>query len=113
MKPTEKLEDLEQQYNGLKSELAKVSYLSSGSIYRRPVGASGARCHWTTKLNNKTVSLALSPEQADWLESALNEHRRVKKILAEMHLLSRRIMLKKFPDAERRKPLNDKVMRLI
>jgi hypothetical protein len=113
MNPSKTLDELAQEYNALRNELAKINYISAGSIYRRPAGASGARCHWTTKDNDKTVSLALSPEQADWLEAAINEHRRVKAMLAEMHRLSRRIMLTKFPDAERRKPINSKVMRLI
>jgi hypothetical protein len=107
------LEELESQYDIMRNELAKISYLSAGSIYYRPPGASGARCQWSIKDNKKTVSLALSPEQAEWLEAAIEEHRRVKKVLAEMHRLSRRIMLRKFPDAERRKPINKKVMRLI
>jgi hypothetical protein len=61
----------------------------------------------------KTVSLALSEEQAEWLEKAIAEHRRVKKILAEMHRLSRQIMRARFTDTERRRPLNKKVLRLI
>jgi hypothetical protein len=113
MKNEETLEQLEQQYDALKAELAKINYLSAGTIYRRPKGTSGSRCQWTTKDDNKTVSITLSPEQADWLEAAIDEHRRVKNMLAELHRLSRRVMLKKFPDAERRKPLNKKVMHLI
>jgi len=54
-----------------------------------------------------------SEEQADWLEKAVAEHRLVKKILAEMHVLSRQIMRVQFPDTERRKPINKKVLRLI
>lgn len=61
----------------------------------------------------KTVSLALSEEQADWLEKAIVEHHRVKRLLAEMRRLSRQIMRARFPDTERRRPLNKKVLRLI
>jgi hypothetical protein len=52
-------------------------------------------------------------EQADWLEKAIAEHRRLKTILAGMHRLSRQIMRASFPDTERRRPLNKKVLRLI
>jgi hypothetical protein len=107
------LETLEREYDLLRNQLHSIGFLSAGSIYRRPIGKSGSRCQWTTKLNAKTVSLSLNGEQAEWLESAINEHRRVKKVLAEMHRLSRRIMLAKFPEAERRKPLNNIVLRLI
>jgi hypothetical protein len=113
MEKNSSLEALELEYESLKNQLQNVGYLSAGSVYRRPIGRSGSRCPWTTKLNAKTVSLSLNEAQAEWLESAINEHRRVKKALTEMHRLSRRIMLAKFPEAERRKPLNKKVLRLI
>lgn len=61
----------------------------------------------------KTVSLALSEDQADWLEKAIAGHRCVKKLFAGMRRLSRQIMRAKFPDTERRSPLNKKILRLI
>ena len=100
-------------YAALRQELAGLGYLSDGSVYRRPAGRSGTRFTWSTKVKAKTVSLALSEEQADWLEKAIAEHRRVKKILAEMRRLSRQIMRARFPDTDRRSPLNKKVLRLI
>ena len=111
--PPLRLPQLETRYAALRQELAGIGYLSHGSIYRRPSGQSGTRFTWSTKVKAKTVSLALSEEQADWLEKAITEHRRVKTILAEMHRLSRQIMRARFPDTERRTPLNRKVLRLI
>jgi hypothetical protein len=111
--PTARLTPLETRYEGLRQQLANVGYLSPGTVYRRPPGQSGTRFTWSTKVKAKTVSLALSEDQADWLDKAIAEHRRVKKILAEMHRLSRQIMREKFPDTERRRPLNKKVLRLI
>jgi len=111
--PKARLAQLEARYETLRTALARVGYLSQGSIYRRPPGQPGNRFTWSTKVKAKTVSLALSAEQADWLETAIAEHRRVKKTLAEMHRLSRQIMRLRFPDTERRKPLNKKVLRLI
>lgn len=104
---------LETRYTALRQQLARVGYLSAGSVYRRPVGQSGARFTWSSKVQAKTVSLALSEAQADWLDQAITEHRRVKKIIAEMHRLSRQIMRLRFPDTERRRPINKKVLRLI
>ncbi len=51
------------------------------------------------------MSLALSEEQADRLDQAIVEHRKLKKILAEMRQTSRKIMRLKFPDTERRTPI--------
>lgn len=104
---------LEARYAELRQQLAGIGYLSDGSVYRRPAGQSGTRFTWSTKVKAKTVSLALSAEQADWLEQAIAEHRRVKNLLAEMRRLSRQIMRARFPDTERRSPLNKKVLRLI
>lgn len=108
-----RLAQLEARYAALRLELANVGFLSQGSVYRRPPGTSGNRFTWSTKVAGHTVSLALSEEQADWLEQATKEHRRIKKVLAQMHRLSRQIMRLRFPNAERRRPINQKVLRLI
>lgn len=107
------IDRLEQRYAQLRAELASLGPLSQGSVYRRPPGRPGNRFTWSTKVNAKTVSLALSEEQADWFDQAIAEHRRLKNILAEMYRLSRQIMRARFPDPVRRKPLNKKVLRLI
>jgi len=101
------------RYAALRQQLAGVGYLSHGSVYRRPAGQPGTRFTWSTKVQGKTVSLALSADQADWLEQAIAEHRRVKKLLVAMRRLSRQIMRARFPDTERRRPLSKKVLRLI
>jgi len=111
--PSPRLNQLETRYATLQRQLASIGYLSHGSVYRRPAGQSGNRFTWSTKVKAKTVSLALSEEQADWLEKAIAEHRRAKKILEEMRRLSRQIMRARFPDTDRRSPLNKKVLRLI
>lgn len=111
--PLPRLAQLETRYAALRQELAGIGYLSQGSVYRRPAGQSGNRFTWSTKVKAKTVSLALSEEQAEWLEKAIAEHRCVKTVLAEMHRLSRQIMRARFPDTDRRRPLNRKVLRLI
>jgi hypothetical protein len=111
--PPPRLNQLETRYATLRQELAGIGYLSHGSVYRRPTGQSGNRFTWSTKVKAKTVSLALSEAQADWLEKAIAEHRRVNEILEEMRRLSRQIMRARFPDTDRRSPLNKKVLRLI
>ncbi len=111
--PSPRLVALEKRYEELRRQLAAIGYLSHGSVYRRPAGQSGARFTWSSKAHGKTVSLALSEEQADWLDEAIAEHRRLKAILAEMRRISRKIMRARFPDTSRRTPLNKRVLRLI
>ena len=108
-----RLAALEKQYTALRQQVAAIGYISHGSVYRRPAGQSGARFIWSSKVKNKTVSLALSEEQADWLERAITEHRKLKKLITAMHRLSRQIMRLRFEDTARRKPLNKRVSRLI
>jgi len=107
------LDRLETRYAQLRAELGRLGSISQGSVYRRPPGQPGNRLTWSTKVKAKTVSLALSEDQADWFDQAIAEHRRLKKILAELYKLSRQIMRLRFPDPERRKPLNKDVLRLI
>lgn len=104
---------LEKQYATLRRQLAAIGYISHGSVYRRPAGQSGARYLWSSKVKNQTVSLALSEQQADWLEQAIAEHRKLKTLITEMHRLSRQIMRLRFEDTEHRRPLNKRVLRLI
>ena len=111
--PSPRLAALEQRYEELRRQVAHIGYLSHGSVYRRPAGQSGARFTWSSKVQGKTVSLALSEEQADWLDQAIAEHRKLKKLLGEMRRISRKIMRLRFPDTERRTTLNKKVLRLI
>ena len=104
---------LEKRYATLRQRLSTIGYVSHGSVYRRPAGRAGARFTWSSKVNNKTVSMALSEEQADWMDQAIAQHRELKSILKEMHRISRQVMRLRFPDTKRTKPLNNRVLRLI
>jgi hypothetical protein len=107
------LQALEREYRLLRKQLARVGYLSRGSVVARRPGRPGSRYQWTTKVKARTVSLTLSAEQYEWLKAAVGNQRKVETIFGEMHRLSRQIMRLKFPDAPRRKKLNQKVLRLI
>lgn len=113
MSKAERLEVLESKYARLRSDLAGVGPLSKGSVIRRKPGQPGSRYQWTTKVKNKTVSLTLSEEQYHWLKEAVANQRKLERTLRQMHQISRRIMRLKFPDTDRRKRLNPKVLRLI
>ena len=55
---------LEAQYDRLRKSLAKIGYISQGSVLQRSVSASGRSGYqWTRKVAQKTISLALSPDQ--------------------------------------------------
>jgi len=89
----------------LKTELAELGYIRRGTVLRRfmPCGKSGCRCHddppqlhgpyyeWTRKVKGKTVSVRLTPEQAQLLEEWIANARRLDEIIAEMERLSTRM----------------------
>lgn len=113
MKPRESLQSLERDYRQLRRQLAQVGYITKGSVIQRDVGKPGSRYQWTTKVKAKTVSLTLSEEQYQWLREAVENQRKVERVLQQMQHLSRKIMRLKLPNEPRRKRLNPKVLRLI
>lgn len=112
MKPAPTLQALEKEYAHLVSQLSSVGYLSRGSVTKRAAGQPGSRYQWTTKVKARTVSLTLTEEQYQWLKQAVANQRKLERMLKLMHQISRKIMGLRFPNNNRRKPLNENVMRL-
>lgn len=111
MKKAARLESLQQEYQRLCGSLAAVGYISQGSVVdrsqlRRP--RSGYQ--WTRKVAQKTVTVALSPEQFQAVRKAVENRRRLAKTLTKMENLSHRILFSSLPDTKRRKPLNKNVL---
>ena len=60
----ETLAALKAEYRRLRQSLARIGYISQGSVQQRSVAASGrSGCQWTRKVAQKTVSVALSQAQ--------------------------------------------------
>ncbi len=68
---------------------------------------------WTRKVRGKTVSVALSREQFEWLQMAIANWRQVQQILKEMQRLSRQVLFATVPNPKRRKRLGKTVLGLI
>ena len=79
----------------------------------RGPGAGGPCYQWTRKVRGKTVSVALSEQQYQWLKEAIANWRRVKQTLKEMQRLSRQVLFATVPHPRRRKRLGKKVLGLI
>ena len=73
----------------------------------------GAAYPWTRKVKAKTVCVALSKEQYDWLKQAIANWRTVKQILRQMQRLSREELFAAIPGPKRRKKLSKKVLGLV
>jgi hypothetical protein len=100
------------QYAQLRNRLAHTGWISEGYVQDRGPGAGGPCYQWTRKVKGKTVSVALSKEQYEWLRSAIAEWREVQVTVREMQRLSRQVLFETVPHPPRRKRLGKKVLGL-
>ena len=101
------------QYAQLREQLANIGWISEGYVQNRGPGAGGPCYQWTRKVKGKTVSVALSKEQFEWLQTAIIQWRQAQKTLKEMQRLSRRVLFETLPHPSRRKRLGKKVLGLM
>ena len=106
-----RLESLRREYQRLSGSLAAIGYISQGSVVdRSQLRRPRSSYQWTRKVAQKTVTIALSPEQFQGIRKAVENRRRLAKTLTKMENLSRRILFSSLPDTHRRKPLNENVL---
>ena len=101
------------QYARLRQSLATIGWISEGYVQNRGPGAGGPCYQWTRKVKGRTVSVALSKEQFEWLESAIKQWREVQALLRQMQRLSRQVLFETVPHPPRRKKLGKKVLGLM
>ena len=102
----------ENEFARLRGKLAKVGWLSEGYVQNRGPGAGGPCYQWSRKVRGKTVSVALSKEQFEWLQEAIGNWREVQLTLKQMQQLSRQVLFETVPHPPRRKRLGKKVLGL-
>src|SRR5205823_14160384 len=104
--PPSSFRALEGQYRRLRQTLTHIGYISQGSVLdRSTLRPPRSGYQWTRKLAQKTVTVALSPEQFHHLRKAIENRRTLTKTLAQMEKLSRQILFSALPDTNHRKPL--------
>ena len=92
--------------------MAQAGWISEGYVQDRGPGAGGPCFQWTRKVKAKTVSVALSKEQYEWLKAAIANWRTVQSSLREMRRLSRQVLFTSVPDLPRRKRPTKKTLGL-
>ena len=107
------LTQYQSQYAELRQKLAKLGWISEGYVQNRGPGAGGPCFQWTRKVKGKTVSVALSQEQFQWLQAAIEQWREAQAILRQMQRLSRQVLFETLPNPPRRKKLGKKVLGLM
>ena len=92
---------------------ADPGWISEGYVQDR--GASGGSpCYpWTRKVKGKTVCVALSKEQYEWLKQAIANWRTLQETLRQMQRLSREELFTSLANPKRRKQLSKKVLGLV
>jgi hypothetical protein len=104
------LSQCQRRYAQLRERLAQTQWISEGYVQNRGPGAGGPCYQWTRKVKGKTVSVALSREQYEWLARAIGQWRQVQATLKEMQRLSRQVLFETLPHPQRRKRLGKKVL---
>ncbi len=105
------LRALERHYGRLRKSLAQIGYISQGSVVDRSTLKSPRHGYqWTRKVAQKTITLSLSAEQFEALSQAIENERKLWKLIREMEKVSRQILFGNLPDTRRRKRLGKKVL---
>jgi hypothetical protein len=100
-------------YRRLRDRLAQIDWIALGSVLERTLpGQGGPRYQWSRRVQGKTVTVALSPEQFAWLKQAIANQRRVWELLDQMNQLTLDYMWKNLPSTTRRKRLSKKTLGL-
>lgn len=100
-------------YARWRQRLGAIGWISQGYVQDRGPGAGGPCYQWSRKVKGKTVSVALSKAQYEWLRAAIKQWRQVQATLQQMQRLSRRVLFETVPHPPRRKKLGKKVLGLM
>jgi cell wall-associated NlpC family hydrolase len=92
------LRRLERRYQALKKQLQELGWVAQGSVSPQPPHA------WrlTRKVKAKTVSLALTADQALLYKEAIANHRQLEDILNQMRAISEEVLQKSLPGVRKR-----------
>jgi len=102
------------QYERLRQRLARLGYISQGSVLNRAtLTPPRSGYQWTRKVGQKTITVALSRAQYDALKRAVHNERSLWKTVAQMEKVSRQILFETVPDTRHRKRLSKRVLGLI
>ena len=100
-------------YRQLRARLGQIGWLALGSLLERKLpGQGGPRYQWSRRVEGKTVTIALSAQQFDWLKQAIANQRQIDDLLNQMHRKTLGYMWKHVPSTARRKKLSKRTLGL-
>lgn len=115
MKERDATARMERRYGRLTARLSKLNLVLQGTITVRTImrddpqasgkqKAYGPYYQWTFKRKGKTVTVNLTASQAKTYQRAIDNHRKMEKILEEMRTLSLQLLETKTQGVRKRKP---------
>jgi hypothetical protein len=102
-------DSLPAEYVRLRKQLSNIGWIALGSLVERSKpGQGGPRYQWSRRVGPKTVTVALSIEQFEWLRHAITNQRKVWDILMQLQQLTAQHVIENLPNPPRRKRLSKK-----
>ena len=82
-----------------KTQILALDWVTQGSLSQSPQG----NWRWTRKVKAKTVTVALSDQQAELFRRAIDDHRELEKLVDQMRAISQQLLLNSVQGPARRK----------
>ena len=99
------LVELKARFESLRDSLAKSPWILQGSVNERPPPpestSARATYTWTRKVRGKTVTVALSRQQARAFQRAIAANRRLEETLAVMRQISQKALTESLPGVKK------------
>ena len=90
---------LRKRFESYKTQILALDWVTQGSLSQSPQG----NWRWTRKVQAKTVTVALSDQQAELFRRAIDDHRKLEKLIDQMRDLSQQVLLNSVEGPARRK----------
>jgi hypothetical protein len=90
---------LRKRFQSCKTQILALDWVTQGSLSQSPQG----HWRWTRKVKAKTVTVALSDQQAELFGRAIDDHRKLEKLVDQMRAISQQVLLNSVEGPARRK----------
>jgi hypothetical protein len=90
---------LRERFERCKTQILALDWVTQGSLSQSPQG----NWRWTRKVKAKTVTVALSDQQAELFRRAIDDHRKLEKLIDQMRAISQQVLLNSVEGPPRRK----------
>ena len=90
---------LRKRFERCKTQILTLDWVTQGSLSQSPQG----NWRWTRKVKAKTVTVALSDQQAELFRRAIDDHRKLEKLIDQMRAISQQVLLNSVEGPPRRK----------